>query len=100
MQFIGYNELNNRKGYPSMAASFERNPYPNKDKIVRFLKSGGEVECARASRDVDVFSGERIPDEVLVMSAGEFMWSNILSWYVDKYNLRLPKNFEDFILKN
>ena len=100
MQFIGYNELNKNKGYPSMTEFFEEKPYKNKDKIIRFLRNGGEIECARLSREKDVFSGERIPEEVLVMSSGDFMWSNVLSWYVEKYNLRMPEKFEEYILDN
>ncbi len=38
--------------------------------------------------------------ERVCISDGVYVWSNILSYYVDKYNLRLPKDFEEHILKS
>lgn len=99
MLFIGYDELNPGKNFPKLKDSVEAKEYPNKKTIVKFLKNG-TVELARHSRTKDVFSGEIIPDEALLMHDGDFYWSSVLAWYVDKYNLRLPKNFETHILKN
>lgn len=99
MRYIGYAELNKGKDFPLLGASLESKPYKNKREIVRYL-SNGNVELARASRTRDIFTGEFIPAEVLVMRDGEFYWSNELAWYVEKYNLRLPKDFESHILQN
>lgn len=99
MRFIGYAELNKGKDFPRLEASLESKPYKNKREIVRYLTTG-TVELARASRTRDIFTGEIIPAEVLVMRDGDFYWSNELAWYVEKYNLRLPKDFENHILRN
>jgi len=53
---------------------------------------------AQLSRNRDIFTGERIPHEVLVMSDGDYYWPNYLAWYVEKYNLRMPEEFEKYIL--
>lgn len=99
MRYIGYAELEPGRNFPKLADAIEKEAYPHKNRVVEFLQNG-TVELARASRARDIFSGELIPAEVLVMSDGEFYWSNTLAWYVDKYNLRLPGDFEAHILKD
>lgn len=99
MVYIGYQELEPGENFPKMKDSLEAKEYPNKEKIKKFLRNG-TVEFAQHSMAKDVFSGERIPDEVLVLSDGDFFWSSELVWYVDKYNLRLPKKFESHILNS
>ena len=47
----------------------------------------------------DVFTGDQISNEMIGMNDGEYTWFNTLAYYVEKYNLRLPKEFEDKILK-
>lgn len=98
MKYIGYEELFPGKGYPLMKDNFEEEAYPEKDKIIHFLNNG-EMLYARLSRAKDVFTGERIPQEVLGMTSGEYDWPNYLAWYVEKYNLRLPEDFERYILE-
>ena len=97
MQYIGYDELNLGRNFPSIKVALEKESYPHKKDIVNFLRNG-EIDIARASRKKDVFDGELIPDEILVMHDGDYYWSNELAWYVNKYNLRLPKEFESHIL--
>lgn len=99
MRYIGYAELEPGRNFPRMRDSFEKAAYPRKNDILHFLRNG-TVEFARASRAKDVFSGDLIPSEVLIMHDGDFYWSNTLAWYVEKYNLRLPNDFERHILKN
>lgn len=95
--FISFKELDN-EDFPSIHDYLEKEPYPNQDKIAHFLNNG-KIELAQLSRDRDIFTGERIPREVLVMSDGDYYWANILVWYVEKYNLRMPEEFEKYILE-
>ena len=96
--YIGYEELAPGHDFPLMKDCMEKKPYPHKEAIIKYLRNG-TVEFARLSRAKDVFSGEYIPFEILGMTDGKYFWSNILAWYVDKYNVRLPKEFEAHILK-
>ena len=98
MRYIGYEEIDSGHNFPHLADSLEKQRYPYQEAIADFLKNG-EEEFAQMSRAKDVFTGEVIPEEVLVMRAGDFYWSNELAWYVQRYNLRLPQAFEEFILK-
>ena len=95
--YIGYEELEPKRGFPCMKDCMEKEPYPHKEAIVQYLRNGNTI-LARVSRTKDVFSGEYIPFEVLGMTDGKYFWANILAWYVDKYNVRLPKEFEAHIL--
>ena len=97
MRYVGYAELEPGRNFPKLKDSFEKEAYAGKNDVLRFLKNG-TVDLARASRAKDVFTGEFIPTEVLVMHDGDFYWSNTLAWYVEKYNLRLPLDFERHIL--
>lgn len=94
--FITFKEFDDDK-FPSIHDYLEKESYPDKDKIIHFLKNG-QIEFARLSRVRDIFTGNRIPDEVLVMSDGDYFWPNYLAWYVEKYNLRMPAEFEAYIL--
>ena len=97
MKIINYKELAPKREHPSIQQYLEKEQYPNQDKIVHFLKNG-KIEFAQMSRSRDIFTGERIPMEVLGMSDGDYFWPNILAWYVEKYNLRMPEEFERYIL--
>lgn len=98
MLYIGYDELAPGHNFPKLKDSLAKEAYPGKSEVVRFLKNG-TVDLARMSRVKDIFTGKVIPTEVLVMHDGDFYWSNTLAWYVEKYNLRLPQDFERHILK-
>ena len=99
MIYIGrYEELAPGRGYDSLKMHFETGEYPQKEKIVKYLTSG-EVDMASLELPKDVFTGERIRMEKLGMNDGVYMWWNTLAYYVEKYNLRLPKDFEEHILK-
>ena len=97
MRYIGYDELEPGHNFPKLKDALEKAAYPHKDLILHFLMNG-TVDCTRVSRVRDVFSNEVIPYEVHVMHAGEFYWSSTLVWYVENYNLRLPVDFERYIL--
>ena len=99
VKFINYKELSVNKDYPYMRDNLAKEPYLNKEIIIDFLMNKGDILLAQLSRSKDVFSGERIPFELLVRRDGEYQWANILSWYVEKYNLRMPEEFEQYILE-
>jgi hypothetical protein len=98
MEYVGkFKEFNPRHDFPSMRDSFEDSPYEGMDKIVYYLKHG-TIDCAAIEIPHDVFSGDIIPMEKLGMNDGKYTWFNILAYYVEKYNLRLPKDFENHVL--
>ena len=65
--------------------------------IARYLENGSPSFCS-VSPAIDVFTGEIIPGENIYREDGEYSWNHALSYYVRKYNLRLPKEFESHVL--
>ena len=99
MIYIGaYEEISPGKGFPMMKDSFNEKPYQGQEKIVQYLLHG-KKDMASFKIPKDVFTGETIPMSMIGMNDGEFTWWNTLAHYVKKYNLRLPKEFEEKVLK-
>lgn len=99
MRFIGeYKEFNPKSNLPSITESFSKESYPGKGKVVTYLKKG-KPGILSTEIPHDVLTGAAIPLENLVMDDGIFAWPLILAYYVDKYNVRLPAEFEKVVLE-
>lgn len=72
-------------------------PSPFCQKILAYLNNG-KLILASPSSAVDVFSRERIDQTNCILTDGEYSWSNSLGYYIQKYNLQIPKEFENKIL--
>ena len=98
--FIGkYREFYpERTDLPTMKDNFEEHPYPGQGKIIYFLMHGISSLVGMCSV-YDIFTGERIRMSQELLFYGNFEWWGYLVHYVKKYNLRLPSEFEEYILK-
>lgn len=81
----------------SMKDDFNDKPSPYNKIIVNYLDNG-ELVLVSPSIATDVFSGEKIGRTNCILTDGEFSWSSSLSYYVEKYNLQIPKELENKIL--
>lgn len=97
--FLGHYKEFGASDAPSMQDFFEENPYPGKEKIVNFLQTQGQVGAVAVKMPVDLFTGKRIPGELFFKKYDRFSWSSDLAYYVEKYNLRLPEEFEEMVLQ-
>ena len=86
----------------SMKEIVQNTSYPGKNKIVSYLRNCGQVTMTRMEMSKDRFTGERIKGEhsLTLLTDGEYSWWSDLAYHVEKYNLRLPKEFEDHVLNN
>lgn len=72
----------------------------NKDEIVSYLKHGNLMVCSPGvTKDVinevnGVIGGRGI------VTDGVWAWPKELSYYVEEYNIKLPKEFIDYINEN
>lgn len=84
----------------SMRDCFQKEPYPGKEKIVSYLKNNGKATLASSAIARDLLTNERIKGEyqLVVYDDGKYSWWSDLAYHVEKYNLRLPKEFEDYVL--
>ena len=97
ISLLNYREFG-AENAPSMRDSMEIRPYEGMDKIAEYLKNGGQELgiCMRPSKDC--FTGERMPKAYCTFYGdGEYCWKDSLAYYVEKYNLRLPRQFEEHV---
>lgn len=92
-----YEELAPDMGFPSMKDFLQDAPYEHQGAIVDYLNSG-HIHMVTATTFADVFTGERVRRELVYMDDGVYSWSSKLPYYVSKYNLRLPPDFETHVL--
>ena len=82
----------------SLKDSCEKGKYANQEKIAEYLKNGGKNIMISTSYHKDVFTFENTGMSEICKEDGTYSWFNILAYYVEKYNLRLPTDFEEHIL--
>lgn len=97
ISLIHYNEFGPGMGFPSLKDSFYESEYEGQSKIVDYLKSG-QTHMVGMGKTYDVLTGEEIEHEILFMDDGKYSWISTLIYYVEKYNLRLPHEFEEYVL--
>lgn len=79
---------------PSMRQRMEPSRYQGMDEIVQYLRNGGKETGISAKPSVDCFTGKRIPNGYSTFyNDGEYSWKDVLIYYIEQYNLRLPDEF-------
>ena len=72
-------------------------PIPNKEKVLSYMRNAEELAAATGIAK-DAFTGEIIPEEWLAWGDGRYSWDTRILYHFEKYNLRLPDDFIDYIL--
>ena len=87
---VGYFAEHHGKEY----SAFQSTPsaIPNKEQILRYMKSG-RVIAAAPGRLKDVFTNQPIEGQMLAYSDGDYYWGTETIYYFEKYNLKLPDEF-------
>ena len=93
-----YDEFGKGMGLPSVRDSFEKEPYEGQDKIVEYLKKGTPT-MVTSGFATDIVTGERLKEPKYFMTDGKYSWTNTITYYVERYNLRLMKEFEEYVLR-
>ena len=83
------------KESPSITTAFNDGPYFGQKEIVKYLKTAGTPTVCAPANTYDVFTHEMIMSKMENWTDGEYSWPCELYHYVEKYNMRLPKDFED-----
>ena len=96
--YIGYEEMEKDEKYPLMKDNIQPERYENQEKIAEYLYNA-DVFMSQVAYARDVFTGKLLPQTMHYVSDGKYWWPIILEYYVQKYNLRLPKEFEEHILE-
>lgn len=98
MRFVGFYREFSRNSSQSMKQFFTDEAYTDKAKIIDYLKNGGKILCVSTGIPKDAFTNETIRMDEVIRKDKKYAWPNILAHYVERYNLRLPKEFENHIL--
>ena len=91
---LHYKEFGDDKAR-SLTEDFAESSYYGKDKVIKYL-SAGKIKVITTSYGIDCVTGERTGIERAILTDGEYTWSSMLPYYVEKYNYKPP---EDFIKK-
>ena len=86
---------------PSLSTLFAPGKYDEQDKVIDYLKKG-KVTLVSPQYDTDAFTGDAIMplQTTYILSDRKYSWSSDLAYYVKMYNVRLPKEVEDWILSH
>ena len=82
---------------PSIKDYFEKNPYKGQKAIAEYLRRG-HAKLSAPGCSYAVISGAMISASLDILTDGEYSWDSSLAYYVDKYNMRLPEEFEEKVL--
>lgn len=93
-----YDEFAPNMGFPSIKEHLQDAPYKFQSDILHYLMNGN-IHMVTASRFSDVITGKLTDRELVYMDDGKYSWSSKLPYYVEKYNLKLPEEFERYVLK-
>lgn len=87
---IGFFSEHHGKDYPNFQST--PNDIPNKMKILTYMRNCKVIAAAPGIMK-DIFTGKRIPGEMLAYSDGKYYWGAEAIYYFEKYNLKLPDDF-------
>ncbi len=97
-KYIGFREIDEDDSLPSISMFVNGPVSKDKAKISSYLLNGGKSVCVAPERLNDIFTGNTIDIEDSVREDASYAWSEALSYYVDRYDLQLPVDFEKHIL--
>ena len=85
--------------YPSLENFFRDTPGEKQEELIRYLKEGGKVVRVMEGPVYDYFSGEFACDNMEIRDDGVYNWNSVLAYYVEKYNMELPEDFQEHAAK-
>ena len=91
-----YREFGDEKA-PSVKDFFNDAPYYGKEVIINYMENG-KVVVATTSYGIDCVTSEKVGIRKEILTDGEYTWSNMLIYYVKKYNMLLPSEFMEKVI--
>ena len=90
-------ELDKDSQYPSINELINK-PIKEKKKVIEYMRKSKVIAVAPAIvRDV-IHPEIKIP-ELFLMSDGKYEWRSDIIYYVEKYDMELPEEFVQHVLK-
>lgn len=64
----------------------------DKKRVIKYLKSFKHFSsCPKPAKDC--VTGKEISPSFLIFKDGDYCWADFLAYHVEKYNIKLPKDF-------
>ncbi len=84
---------------PSISTLFAAEKYEHQQEIIDYLENG-KISLVAPGLEIDEYTGETIiPKHTkAILTDGVYSWSGSLSYYVEKYNARLPHEIEEWMV--
>lgn len=79
-------------------AEYTSEPIENKNVVLDYMRNKSKPIGYMPMKYKDIFTGEFIKMEACTKSDDRFRWFNVVEYYFDKYNLKLPDEFINHIL--
>jgi hypothetical protein len=83
-------------GAPSLVSSRGKRGPENKDKVVAYLRAGQLRSVSPGYAD-DFFDQTKTAGTRSTRTDGTYAWPDYLAYYVERYDVALPKDFERFM---
>jgi hypothetical protein len=86
-------------GAPSVATARGKRAPRNKAEVVKYLR-GGKMFVFSPGIEKDVFDETKLSDSSSIRTDGVYSWPEVLGYYVDRYDIELPEEFEEHMRAN
>ncbi|HEY0254644.1 MAG TPA: hypothetical protein VGC41_24125, partial [Kofleriaceae bacterium] len=84
---------------PRLADARGKRTAGHKAEVVQYLRSAPAIVFSPGVLD-DVFDASKDSDSPSVLTDGVFAWSQDIAYYVEKYDIELPRELENHIEMN
>jgi len=84
---------------PSLASARGKRTADNKQQVVDYLRSAITF-IVSPGRDDDVFDPSKSAGSSSIATDGVYVWPRTLAYYVEKYDVELPPDFEAHMARN
>lgn len=94
-----YRELTKDETHPSLKDHLEQAEYPNQAVILYYLKHERFLEFEAPGARFDPLSpGVQVGKTLALYNDKDYCWTSDIVFLVERYNLRLPKEFERHVI--
>ena len=85
--------------HPYIRDLIQDTPTKNKEAVLKYMKSEKLVSAAASGIMQDALTGMSIPGDWLAYNDDTYAWDSETIYYFDKYNMILPHDFIEHVLK-
>ena len=85
--------------YPALSTIIQDTPIKEKETVLRYMKSEKLVSAAASGIMRDALTGMSISGDWLAYNDSTYAWDSETIYYFDKYNMDLPVEFIEHVLK-